>query len=94
MDDVGKLEDFYVHLGLDLSLEFRVFGPEGPAFRGDGSKPHILEDFGHQLLDALLVVNPANHANANLRVLRELRLLDANVPDEEKRKKQRENDLR
>ena len=87
MDDVGKLEDFNGNLGLDLSLEFRVFGAEGPAFRGDGSEPHILEDFGDQLLDPFLVVNPSYHSNADLRVLRELRLLDTNVPGEREGKK-------
>ena len=80
MHDVGKLEDLNGHFGLDLGLEFRVFGAEAAALRRHRREPHVLEHFRDELLDAFLVVHAPNHAHAYLRVLGEFRLFDANVP--------------
>ena len=80
MDDVGELQDLDGHFGLDLRFQFRVLGAEAAAFGRDWSEPHVLEDFRHKLLDPFFVVHASNHSHANLRVLRELRLLDTNVP--------------
>ena len=80
VNDVGELENFDVHFGLDLSFEFGVLGAKSSALRRHRREPHILENLGDQLLDAFFVVDSTNHSNADFRVLGELRLLDTYVP--------------
>lgn len=72
-NDVGDVQD--------LPGEGVRSGVGVPVDGGHGARtePHVLEHLHHQFSDALFVVYPPDHLDADLRDLRELRALYADV---------------